>query len=193
MKKPLIIKNIPYGAGLLIIIGIVFIIVSCGDFDKQEPGRIIIKNNSTKDVSYKLGTLPEVTVKKGSQATFILPIYTYMRSYEPSKRTSLITDYPNKNDILYIFSDRKNYPVEVENKTTIPLIIVADGWMDDNMELDGSPVQSEPDWLIYTDKPDFKVTNLAGEPAKDVDDSPAEVEYKLVAGVLKVIVRWWGK
>ena len=169
---------------LLFTLCIAFLLVSC-DIEDQKPGIATIKNNSVNfDVVYVFGYPPTETkaITKNSINNFERPLYAYVKSYEPSKRVSLKTEYPYKNDATYTFSEKESYSVKVINKTGETVVLSADGWMDD-IDLTAVPdEQSKSDWLIYTDKPNFTAAPANG--------FPADVIYNFENDVFRVTIRW---
>ncbi|MDR2942367.1 MAG: hypothetical protein LBV17_07235 [Treponema sp.] len=105
--------------------------IFCCDSEEQKPGISTIKNISTNfDVTYRFKDDFEYTTVKNSESTFERSLYDYIKSYEPSKRVLLKTEYPHKNDIIYTFNERNSYTVKVNNATGENVTLSADGWMD---------------------------------------------------------------
>lgn len=179
---------------IIVILSFVFFILSCGsEFEEQNPGLATIRNTSVVDVIYQFGDMPEKTIGAAEEITFERPIYAYMKYYkpseEPSKRISLKTEYPHKNDVICTFSERHGYPVSVINSTgQTATLRSAGGWMAD-IDLAADPAeQSDPAaWLIYTDKPDFVVTLSNGFHAEAVY-SLDEVDEGIFK--FKVVIRY---
>jgi len=163
---------------------IVISFISC-DIKEQEPGIATIVNESSNfDVEYIFAHLPKETkiIKKNSTYSLERPLSAYIKSYEPSKRVSLKVNYPHENDGLYTFSERNSYAVIVINSTGQSVVLSADGWMDDINLSSNIIEQTNPSWLIYTNKPNFSAIPANG--------FPADVVYNFDEGVFKVIVRW---
>ena len=165
---------------VIIILGLIFSLLSCSNIVDQKPGTITAKNTSTNfNVSYVLENKPEAvkvsaTTTIGGTQTYILPLYTYLTSYENAKRLLYKTEYPGGNDITYTFFDRASYKIEVTLHITLSenvnkeITLSADGWMD-NIVIAPSTANdvplTNPGWLIYTDTPEFKAVIKEGKSA----------------------------
>jgi len=169
MKKPVV----------FVIIGICGLIFGCNS-EEQEPGISTIKNTSENfDVTYQFKDNLERTIAKGAEDSFERPLYDYIKSYEPSKRVSLNTQYPYKNDAVYTFSERQSYTVKVRNTTGEKVNLSADGWMNDMNDIQTD--DTEHTEKIYTNTPNFKVTTESG--------FPAEVDYNFIDGKCMVVIK----
>jgi len=183
---------------VFIILGIVFALFSCDDYEKQVPGKVTVKNSSAVfDVTYKIGNgteniIAEKKINHGQNEDFVFPLYSYIVSYENSKRVLIKTEFPSQNDIKYTFADRKSYQIELKIELALAsgnsgkdITISADGWMDqitiDKSHLSPGTVWTgtDPAWLIYTDKPAFS--------AAFTDKKKATVTHQFVAGDICVV------
>jgi len=175
---------------LLFVVSIVLVFASCGiiigcDIEEQKPGVSTIKNTSANfDVSYQFKDEIERIIAKESEDSFERPLYDYIKLYEPSKRVLLNTQYPHKNDVIYTFSERQSYAVKVINTTAENITLSADGWMEKINLSDISTEQSDPTWLVYTDKPNFNATSSSGY--------PVNASYNLSENIFKIVISLGG-
>jgi hypothetical protein len=138
---------------VFVVIVICVLIFGC-DFEEQKPGVSTIKNTSENfDVIYQFKDELERTIEKGNEDSFERPLYDYIKSYEPSKRVLLNTEYPHKNDIVYTFSERNSYTVKVNNAIGENITLSADGWMDVMIDImPGNTDDANHTGKIYTNR-----------------------------------------
>jgi len=158
------------------IVCIALFIVSCGDFVKQEPGKVTIINTSSFDVTYTFGGWQEKIIKTianggSDEGPTDCQLYDYMKSYKPSRWVSLKTEYPQGNDVVCTFSDKTatHHFIKVINTTGQNVTLSAR-----DTAVAGSSGTSDS-WMVCADSssPDYLVEDIALTP--DTAEQPDSI------------------
>jgi len=170
---------------IFFLLTVVTLFAGCAPEESSIGITTVINMSLNFDIEYIIGFPPTITksIAKDSEDSFEnIHKYAYIGSFEPSKRVTLKVEYPYKNDILFSFNERESYVIKVINGTGQEVILSSDGWMDEIVVSADPNEQSNPNWLIYSDNPNFTATPANGFSAQAV--------YNFDENIFKVTIRW---
>jgi len=168
-----------------LILIIVFLFISCvqGEYDNVT---YTISNESSQTVKFTFNDVSDIIITEGGD-----PITCIISSdkgrfapeidfdeLEHPKSVILKTENKGTAGIFYTFLDNKRLTLRIENKLSIPVIVKADDFIDNEGQLTVKLREKEnADAFIYTPSPNFLVEE-ADESERTIDlENPVFIPY----------------